>query len=169
MVKSKQITYVSLLSAFASAIYYVESFMPLPVAIPGARWGFSNFPVLFSAISGFGYINSLFIVICKSFIGGILTGRILTPTFFMGLSGAIVSCIVMVFLSKNIKKISILGVSELGAFFSNTTQAFIAGFFIIKSSAIMYYYPYMIFFGIITAFINSSITVALKRSVNFER
>ncbi|MFA7569220.1 MAG: Gx transporter family protein, partial [Defluviitoga tunisiensis] len=54
MVKTKKISYIAILTALASAVYYVESFLPLPVAIPGARWGFSNFPLLLSVVTDVG-------------------------------------------------------------------------------------------------------------------
>jgi heptaprenyl diphosphate synthase len=166
MVKSKKISYIAILSALASAVYFFESFIPLPIGLPGARWGFSNFPVLISAISGFGILNTVFIAIIKTFLGSIFSGKLFSPVFFMGLFGAISSAFLMSFLAKKIKNISVLSISEIGAFFSNCVQAVIAGFFILKSDAIIYYFPYMIFFGIITAFLNASIVKISKRSIS---
>lgn len=169
MVKTKKISYIAILTALASAVYYVESFLPLPVAIPGARWGFSNFPLLLSVVTDVGLTNTLYIAILKTLLGSILSGRFLSPMFWMGLGGAIASALTMSISFKLIKKASVLGISEIGAFFSNTVQTLIAGIFIVKSKGIIWYYPYMLFFGVITAFINSAIVSAILRSVKLEQ
>ena len=75
MVKTKKISYIAILTALASAVYYVESFLPLPVAIPGARWGFSNFPLLLSVVTDVGLTNTLYIALLKTLLGSILSGR----------------------------------------------------------------------------------------------
>lgn len=165
MQKSRKISYLSVLTGLASAIYYFETLLPLPVAVPGAKWGFSNFPLLIAVLNGYGYANTFFIAFMKTFIGSLLSGKILSPTFLMGLTGSFVSSFVMVFVYKNIKKIGVLSISELGAFFSNVSQVIVAAIFVVKSSGIFWYLPYMIIFGMISAFINSSIVIFVKRSL----
>lgn len=166
MQKSKKISYLAILTGLASAIYYFETFLPLPVAVPGAKWGFSNFPVLMAVINGYGYGNTIFIAFLKTLLGSLLSGKILSPTFLLGMTGSLVSSFMMVFAYKKIKKIGILGVSEIGAFFSNVCQVIVAGLFIVKSSGIFWYLPYMVIFGAISAFINSSIVSVIKRSLD---
>jgi heptaprenyl diphosphate synthase len=166
MQKSKKISYLAILTGLASAIYYFEAFLPLPVPVPGAKWGFSNFPVLMATVNGYGYSNTIFIAFLKTMIGSLLSGKILSPTFLLGFTGSIVSSFIMVFAYKNIKKIGVLGVSELGAFFSNVSQVIVAAIFVVKSSGIFWYLPYMVIFGVISAFINSSIVSVIKRSLD---
>jgi heptaprenyl diphosphate synthase len=168
MVKSKSISYISILTAMASAIYYVETFLPLPVGVPGARWGFSNFTIIISVIENMGFVNIMMIALLKTVIGSILSGKFLAPTFYLGLSGALASALMMYLMNKIFKKLSILGISEIGAFFSNTAQIIVAGVFIVKSKGIVYYYPYMILFGALTAFINAYVVKIVKRSVKFD-
>lgn len=168
MVNSKKVSYIALLTALASAVYYVESFLPMPVSVPGARWGFSNFPLILAVVSNIGLTNTLYIAIIKTVLGSILSGRFLSPMFWMGLAGAIVSVFFMWLTYKISKNIGVLGISEIGAFFSNSIQVIIAGVFIVKSFSIIWYYPYMLFFGIITAFINSVIVNYITRSVKID-
>jgi len=164
--KSKKISYLAILTGLASAIYYFETFLPLPVAVPGAKWGFSNFPVLMAVVNGYGYANTIFIAFLKTLLGSLLSGKILSPTFLLGLTGSLVSSFMMVLAYKNIKKIGVLGVSEIGAFFSNVFQVIVAWLFVVKSTGIFWYLPYMIIFGAISAFINSSIVSVIKRSLD---
>ncbi|MGM0639897.1 MAG: Gx transporter family protein [Thermotogota bacterium] len=166
MQKSKKISYLAILTGLASAIYYFETFLPLPVAVPGAKWGFSNFPVLMAVVNGYGYANTIFIAFLKTLLGSLLSGKILSPTFLLGLTGSLVSSFMMVLAYKNIKKIGVLGVSEIGAFFSNIFQVIVAWLFVVKSTGIFWYLPYMIIFGAISAFINSSIVSVIKRSLD---
>lgn len=165
--KSKKISYTAILSAFSTAIYIVESFLPVPIAVPGVRWGFSNFPLIIAAQSNIGFLNVVFIAIVKSVFGSLMSGRFLAPTFFMGFFGGLSSAVVMYVMSKT-KKFGILGISETGAFFSNVVQILIAGVFYIKSYRIVYYLPYMVFFGVITAFINYLIVISVMRSVKID-
>jgi heptaprenyl diphosphate synthase len=72
----------------------------------------------------------------------------------------------MVLVFKKVRRIGILGVSELGAFFSNISQVLVAAIFVVRSSGIFWYLPYMIIFGALSAFINSSIVSVIKRSLD---
>jgi heptaprenyl diphosphate synthase len=166
MQKSRKVSYLAILTGLASAIYYFETFLPLPVAVPGAKWGFSNFPVLMAVVNGYGYGNTLFIAFMKTLIGSLLSGKILSPTFLLGFTGSMVSSFVMVLVFKKVRRIGILGVSELGAFFSNISQVLVAAIFVVRSSGIFWYLPYMIIFGALSAFINSSIVSVIKRSLD---
>ncbi|PNR94364.1 heptaprenyl diphosphate synthase [Petrotoga sp. HWH.PT.55.6.1] len=167
--RTKTISYIAILTALASAIYYVESFLPMPVSVPGARWGFSNFPLLLSVVSGISVTNTLYIALLKTILGSILSGRFLSPMFWMGLGGSLASALFMSLSFKITNKFGILGISEIGAFFSNTVQLIIASLFIVKSPDIFWYFPYMLFFGILTAFINATIVNYILRSVRLDR
>ena len=83
MVKTK-ISYIAILTALSVCVYYVESFLPLPVAIPGARWGFSNFPLLLSVVTDVGLTNTLYIALLKTLLGSILSGRFYHQCFGWG-------------------------------------------------------------------------------------
>jgi len=167
--KVKSISYISILTALATGIYYVETFLPMPIPVPGARWGFSNFPLILSVVSGVGLRNTIYIALLKTILGSLLSGRFLSPMFWMGLGGAISSAITMFLAFKSTDKFGILGISEIGAFFSNFIQLIIAALLIVKSWNIFWYFPYMLFFGIITALINATITNYILRSVKLDK
>ncbi|BBE32044.1 hypothetical protein OSSY52_21850 [Tepiditoga spiralis] len=167
MVKSKKISYLAILSAISSAIYYFESFLPMPIPVPGARWGFSNFPVLLGIVKNMSFSNIIYMILIKSIMGSMFTGKLFTPTFWMGITGSLIGSIFMFYASK-IKKFGIVGISEIGAFVNNSVQIIVAGIFIIHSKGIFWYYPFMVGTGFLTAFINASIVKITIRSVEFE-
>nr|WP_206076086.1 Gx transporter family protein [Marinitoga lauensis] len=99
MVKNN-IPRIAILTALSSAVYYLETLVPFPIPLPGARWGFSNFAILYSLSYDQTLLNGLYIAIFKSILGALLAGKFLSPTFFMGLSGSIIAAISMYLIIK---------------------------------------------------------------------
>ena len=154
---NKNLVLIAILISLASGIYYFESFLPMPFAVPGAKWGFSNFPLLMGLMLKLNLGELILISISKSILGSILGGRFLSPSFFMGFFGNIVAVLSMYF-AKQTSFFGILGISEIGAFFNNLTQVTVAWLLIIKSKGIFFYLPYMLLFGSIAAFANALLT-----------
>ncbi|MBP7238360.1 MAG: Gx transporter family protein [Petrotogaceae bacterium] len=168
MVKSKKLSNISILTGIACAMYVVESFIPLPMPLPGVRWGFSNLPVLLAAVLDYGVLSCAMIAFGKSFIGGLLSGRIASATFFMGLSGSIASALFMGWLKKHAPKVGTIGISELGALLNNTVQILIAGLILGNSKAVFYYYPYLVLIGTVTAYLLAVVSNIFLRSTNHD-
>lgn len=136
--------------ALSSVIYVVESFVPFPV--PGGKWGFSNFLVLY--ISYYGVLtDALLLALSKSILGSILSGSFLTPGFFMGFLGSLAAAVVQNLISKT-KIFSIFGVSIIGMAANNLVQ-FLVGSILIDSSAIYVLLPVVLFFGTFSAIANA--------------
>ncbi|WP_217671874.1 Gx transporter family protein [Marinitoga sp. 1138] len=154
----------AILIALASAVYYVESLVPFPIPLPGARWGFSNFAVLYSIVEDKNLKNALYIAIFKSILGSLLSGKFLSPTFFMGFSGSVIATLIM-YLALKTKKFGIIGISESGAIFNNITQVTFGWLFIIKSAGIYWYLPQMILIGTFSAIANAIVVKSALRSV----
>lgn len=155
---------LAILTALSSAVYYLETLVPFPIPLPGARWGFSNFAILYSLTSDNILINGLYIAIFKSILGSLLAGKFLSPTFFMGLTGSIIATLAMYVIIK-IKIFDIIGISEVGAIFNNLTQVTIGWLFIVKSAGIFWYLPQMILFGTFSALANAFVVKSTFRSV----
>ncbi len=138
---NKKIPLCGLLIAVGSAIYVFESFIPFPVPIPGARWGFSNMIIVYALpFTPLPWLVAL--VLGKAIVGGLISGRFLSPTFLMGISGSIVSALVMYISFKTFKRSGLVLHSVIGALSNNVVQVMI-GAQIVSSWAILGYLPYM--------------------------
>ncbi|MCX7653682.1 MAG: Gx transporter family protein [Fervidobacterium sp.] len=137
-------------TALSSVVYVVEGLIPFPV--PGGKWGFSNFLVLY-----FSYYENIadgvLLAVLKSLIGSVLSGTFLTPGFFMGFLGSLSAAFFQGLASKS-HLFSIVGVSIIGMVTNNITQ-FLVGSVLIGSSAIYGLLPVVMLLGIFSAVANS--------------
>lgn len=134
MKKNRKLIYLSLLSAIGIVLGLFESVIPIPVAIPGARLGLSNIVVLVTIVA-IGYKEGFFVSIFKTIILGIVTGAV--SSFFFSIGGAILSSISMILAHKFLRKyLSLIGISEIGSFFSQFRSSF---------SCVFYYENYYYF------------------------
>ncbi|WP_058990649.1 Gx transporter family protein [Anaerococcus rubeinfantis] len=140
---------LALLLALSLAVSLIESAIPMPVPIPGARLGFSNIIILVS-ICLYDFKKALCVSILKSFLLVLITGSVMS--FFYSFVGAIFSTTAMYFSLKKVDDdFSLIGVSEIGAFFHNLGQIFVAIFFM-QNIKMFYYFPVLVFIGIFTGF-----------------
>ena len=140
---------LALLLALSLAISLIESAIPMPVPIPGARLGFSNIIIL-ASIYLYDFKKALCVSILKSFLLILITGSVMS--FFYSFVGAIFSTTAMYFSLKKVDDdFSLIGVSEIGAFFHNLGQILVAIFFI-QNIKMFYYFPVLVFIGIFTGF-----------------
>lgn len=137
---------MALMVSVSSVVYVLEGVVPFPV--PGGKWGFSNFLVLY--LSYFVDLrSSVVLAASKSLLGSLLSGSFLTPGFFMGISGAVVAALTQR-LSSRFKIFSITGVSLVGMVSNNVIQ-FLVGSFFIGSTALFIWLPVVFLFGTFSA------------------
>lgn len=140
---------LALLLALSLAVSLIESAIPMPVPIPGARLGFSNIIILVS-ICLYDYKKALCVSVLKSFLLVLITGSVMS--FFYSFVGAIFSTTAMYISLKKVNDdFSLIGVSEIGAFFHNLGQILVAIFFM-QNIKMFYYFPVLVFIGIFTGF-----------------
>ncbi|MEI0531703.1 Gx transporter family protein [Brachyspira pilosicoli] len=114
------IIFFAFLSSFIAAI---ENMFPRP--IPYFRIGFS-FIIILMVLDSFNLKELLLMIAIKNISVAIVFAYILTPPFYLGITGGIMSVIVMK-LIRNFKNIfSLLGVSIAGALVSNLSQAILS-------------------------------------------
>ena len=114
------IIFFAFLSSFIAAI---ENMFPRP--IPYFRIGFS-FIIILMVLDSFNLKELLLMIAIKNISVAIVFAYILTPPFYLGITGGIMSVIVMK-LMRNFKNIfSLLGVSIVGALVSNLSQAILS-------------------------------------------
>lgn len=153
-IRKNRVYYISLLGlllALACVLYYLESLFITPFfPLPGGKVGIANIISLI-AVYILGLREALIITLFRVIIVNIILGGFLNISFYLGFFGGMGSTIVMGILAKS--KISLISNSIIGALTHNFIQLIIVVFFVFHS-AILYYAPFLIFFGVITGFFN---------------
>ncbi len=153
-----KIAFLSVMLALAIVLGYVESF--IPTWIPGVRLGLANLVVLILLYSC-PFYEAFIISILRVFIVALLRGTIFQMPFYMSLSGAICSYLIMclsyLLFEKKFHLITIYGVSLLGAFVHSLAQVAVAAIFVEHGFTTFYYFPFIVLFsmasGLLTSFL----------------
>ena len=152
-ITTQKLTRLALLTATSVVLGYIESIicamMPLP---PGIKLGLANTVVLYS-IYTLGVGCSIILIILKVILTGFMSGN-LAAAFLYSMGGAVLSLVTML-LVKNISKdkVSIVGVSVVGAVFHNVGQILVASL-LLQTPGLMFY----VFVLMISAVITGTLT-----------
>lgn len=158
----KKWIFLSLLTSAALVLTLIESAMPLPVLIPGARLGLSNIVIL-STVVVFGFKEGLAIGVLKSFLMILLTGTVMS--FFYSFFGSVASTIAIYVAYKYSKSLSLIGISIIGAFFHNLAQVLVASF-ILNNLRIMIYLPLLLLLSVATGYFVGLASKYLTKQLN---
>jgi heptaprenyl diphosphate synthase len=132
----------------------IESFIPLPIAIPGVKLGLANV-VTIIILYHFGKREAFLLVLLRVILVGLLRTGLFSISFNLSLAGAFSSYLIMSTLyNKNV--FSIVGISVAGATLSGVGQLVLASY-LLDSTAIFYYLPYLLFLNIPTGIITGYI------------
>ena len=130
--KTKVIAFCGVFTALAMIFSYIESFINVPIGIPGFKLGIANMVIIVLLIS-IGSIEALIVNIVRIILTSILFGNF--TSFMFSISGGLLSIIIMI-LVKRTKFFSITGISISGAVSHNIGQI-IAAVFIMENVAIL--------------------------------
>lgn len=160
MGKVKKMVFLSILVAVGLALSVIESMIPLPIAIPGARLGLSNMVVLITLVV-FGFKEGITVSLLKSIVLMLITGSV--SSFVYSFSGALLSSVAMSLSYKYLSNIfSLIGVSILGALFHNFAQVSVASL-MMNNMRIYTYLPFLMLTSIFTGyFVGLSSTYIIK-------
>lgn len=149
MKKLNKNIFLSILVSIGLGLSVLESSIPLPIAIPGARLGLSNMVVLVTLVV-FGFKEGIIVSALKSIVLMLITGSV--SSFIYSFSGAIVSCIAMYLVYRYFSSIfSLIGVSIFGALFHNFTQVSIASL-MMNNIRIYTYLPFLMLLSLFTGY-----------------
>ncbi len=147
--KSRKLVLISLLVSLGLILHIVEGLIPMNAAIPGAKLGLANIPNLIALIL-FGIGPGLQVLLLRVILGSLLIGTFMTINFYFSLTGGLLAFLAMAFAHYFLKKkLSIIGVSIIGATFHNIGQIIIA-YFLIANNAIFYYLPFLLLIAVPT-------------------
>ena len=145
-----KLIHLAFFTAFAIAIYVIESFIPKP--FPFMKLGLANMIVLLLLVSN-NIKYAFIIIIGKTVVGGFFSGLFLSPTTLLSLGGSLCSFVIMAMFIKSKVRFSIIGISVLGAVTHNMAQIAIVRSILIKENTIFYLTPLLILMGIVTGII----------------
>ncbi len=157
----KRLAIIAMLIAMAIVLNILESF--IPVFIPGVKLGLANVIILIMLYE-FKSSEALAVNISRIFLVGIMRGNIFTPTFFMSLSGGVLSFVFM-WLFSRFKFFSAIGVSVIGSISHCVGQILIA-IILLGTKAVIGYLPFILILSVVTGVFSGILAMTyLKRSI----
>ena len=156
--KARRIVYLSILLSLAVIVNYLESLIP-SFGIPGVRLGLTNIIILL-ILYNFSFSEAFIVTILRVFLVGLVRGTLFSIPFFMSLSGATLSVIVM-FALKHAKVFTEIGVSIGGAFFHATGQIVVAMIFM-QTASLIYYLPVLLLTSLLTGIFVGLVVKTIK-------
>ena len=150
----------SLLVALAMVLSWLESMIPLPVAIPGVKLGLTNLVVIFAL-----YRMSLWDAACISMIRVVLVAMTFGNAYSLAYSfvGAVLSLTVMALLKQS-ERFSVVGVSIAGGITHNMGQIF-AAIAVLKTARIAWYLPALMISGTLAGIVIGTVGGVLTERV----
>ena len=135
---------VALLMALAALLGAVENLMPAP--LPWFRLGLGNAMVL-AALALWGFRAGVFVALGKVVVGGLVTGKLLTPGFFLALGGSAASVVLMAGGLLVVPALGFIGVSVLGSAAHCAAQLVLAQYLVLGTEGVWLFGP---FFGLLS-------------------
>lgn len=155
----------ALLIALACVLQISESLIPHP--IPGLRLGLANILTLTALVDlGFGY--ALEVAILRTILSSFIMGTFMSPTFIMSLGGALISTLIMGFFYwlsglSVYCRLSIIGLSIIGAFVHNFVQLYLAYLLMVKHAGIFVFFPWLSLGAVATGWVVGVVTGGVCR------
>lgn len=162
--KTKKMTFLSLMIGYSLILYIIETYIPNPLVIlfPGAKLGLANIITLISLII-LGIKDTLIIITIRVILSSIFSGPVSYLLFSIG--GAYLSLILMYMLLK-IRGFSLIGISIMGAIGHNIGQLIVASI-IVKNIFMIGYLPFMLITSLVTGcFVGIVVEYCLPRVGN---
>lgn len=151
--RTVRITELGMLLAISLVLAYLESLLPVMIAVPGVKIGLANIITMLLLYNRKLRVTFFF-----------MTLRVILAGFlFSGVSGILYSfaggvcCIGIMSILKRISIFSVMGVSMAGAIFHNIGQIMIA-VFVVENVHVVYYLPVLCVSGTVSGFLIGYIT-----------
>lgn len=139
--KIKKIVTYGIFISFALVASYIETLIPIPLGIPGAKIGLAN-GVTIVMLCLVGWKEASILSIFRVVLAGILFGNLFAIMY--SLSGAILSLAFMILLKK--MKFNLVTVSIVGGIAHNLGQLVFA-FFVVENGRVFLYFPVLVLLG----------------------
>ncbi len=141
--KSSQIALFSMFLAFGLILQAVEAMYLPSIPIPGIKLGLANLVTLVM-IFYFSPVLVLGQIIARLVLASLILGSFLGPAFYFSSAGALMSFLIVIILYKTLyPKVSLVGLSLVGAVFHNIGQLTVA-FWLVKTTAVYMQLPLLL-------------------------
>lgn len=157
MNNTRRMVLLALFIGIASVLHVVESWLPLPMPVPGIKLGLANIVSLIIIVL-FDWRDALYVAIIRVFLAALFGGIFLGPAFAMSLSGALASIAVMTVVYRLQTDFSLIGISIIGAVMHNVVQIIVAAQ-LVSSITLLWYLPYLILFALPTGLATGMTTI----------
>ncbi len=136
---------IAFLVSLSCVLQACESLIPHPV--PGLRLGLANVITLIVLVN-LGFKHALEVAVLRTLLSSFVMGSFMSPGFILSFSAAVVSTLAMGFFYRlacfyKHLRVSIIGISILGALIHNLTQLYLAYFLLIKHPGIFVFLPWL--------------------------
>jgi uncharacterized membrane protein len=166
MFSTRRLVFLSLLIAVGAALHVAEAMLPLPLPLPGVKLGLANIVTLW-ALRNYGTRDGIIVAFSRVLLGSLIGGAFLSPGFLLGLTGAVVSTLVMALLLNYTECFSLIGISLAGAVGHNAGQL-LAASLLLQSSSVISYLPVLLLAaiptGVFTGYMLKSLQERLDRA-----
>lgn len=155
-----EVTLCGILISMALVLSYIERFFPLQlfIPLPGIKLGLANIVTLM-ALFFLGEKSAFTILILRCILGAVFGGGI-SGLFFSVIGGILAMVVMCIF--KRCKRLSIYGISILGAAAHNIGQILVA-IFLMESVFITGYLPYLLVVSVFTGLATGSVCAGVFR------
>lgn len=161
---TKHLTFLAFLTATASVVYIVESLIFRILPLPFLRLGLSNIVALY-LIWHRHIFSAIAVNLAKSLIGGMATFTLLSPSVILSLGGGLIAVLAMAMGLVIRPRLSITGISILGAVSHNLTQLFLARIVLFNNDGLFVLTPILILFGLISGIITAYICFIIEHQI----
>jgi len=159
----QKIATIAILTSMAIVLSIVESFIP-SIGLQGVKLGLANIAIIL-VLYGYGFFYALGVTLLRVIVSSLILGNIFQMGFFMSLTGAILSLIVMFIIKKIAKNLTVIVISVIGSIFHVSGQIVVAMIYM-NTWTIIYYYPVIFLSSIITGiFVGIVAKVILSTSI----
>ena len=157
---TKKTANLGLFCALAIILGYVESFIPLPIGIPGVKIGLANLSVLY-LLQTWSWREAAVVSLIRILVIGFLFGNLFSILY--SLSGAAFSLLVMTLLTAD-GRASIPAVSILGGIAHNAAQLCVA-VLLTHSIYLLSYAPVLLLSGVAAGALIGFLTKEVARRI----
>lgn len=157
----ERITLSGLLLAIILILGFIENQLPMPSPVPGIRLGISN-SVLLLALYLLDIPHAVALMVLKVVLSAALFGYFGSVKMLIAFSGAVLSMLVMILLSR-IKGVSMIVISMAGAVFHSVGQVLAAMAVVsnVTPGVLLYYLAVLMMISMVTG----AMTGVLSRTV----
>ena len=142
--KTKRVAWIGMLVALAMILSYIESLIPVFVAVPGMKLGLTNLVVLVALVA-LDVRYAFFINLVRIVLVAFTFGNAFSMMY--SLAGGMLSLLVMLLCYRS-NKFSLLGVSVAGGVAHNAGQILVAAF-VLETGLVLYYLPILCISGVV--------------------